>query len=239
MKGDLLAMATLNALVSDIEVKDNKVGSTESPNSSWTTSQYTDANTITAAFKNLLNKVHPPGSFYETTDANFDPNTAWGSRGESWELVSSSYERIYLNSQVMHPGVSGTGLVSKTNLCGAYYTELFDPLYSRFTKAGYHIEFKFTAMITTANDNPINFYLNDTNLGSFISWSGSDFRRLWKSNFIELDDIAKTPAAGYTTTGYTLAYAVTNLSTSWAFWDLTAHTFLVSDNPVYKWKRIS
>lgn len=232
-------MSKLNTNASNIEVKSNKVSSTSAPYSSWTTDQYTDAATITAAFKNLLNIIHAPGSFYRTTDSSFNPNVIWGSRGESWELVDSYHERIYLNSQVMHPGVSGLGLVSKTNLCGAYHTELFDPLSSRFVKTGYHIEFKFTAMITTGLANPINFYLNDYNLGSHTTWSVDTFRRLWTSGFIKLEDITRTPAAGYTATGYTLAYSVTNPAANWQFWDLTAHAFLVSDVPIYTWKRIA
>lgn len=234
-------MAKLNTTASNLEIKTNKVTSTGAPSNTWTDTNYTSAKTLTSAFNNLINIVHPIGSFYKTTDSSFDPNVAWSDHNELWELVLSTPERIYLSSQILHPGASGTGNVAKTNLCGAYANQLLGPLSDRFVKAGYHIEFRFTAIATTINNNPIHFYLNNVDLGTMNTWSGDAFRRLWTSSFIKLSDIPQTPAAGYTTVGYTFAYECIT-SVAWhtfQFWDLTAHAYLVSDAPIYTWKRIA
>jgi hypothetical protein len=234
-------MAKLNTTASNLEIKTNKVTSTGAPLNTWTDTNYTSAKTLTSAFNSLINTVHPISSFYETADASFNPNIAWSGRNEVWELVSSIPERIYLNSQILHPGTSGSGNVTKTNICGAYRTDLFDPFYYQLVKAGYHIEFRFTAVATTNNNNPIHFYLNNVDLGNMNTWSGTAFRRLWTSSFIKLSDITQTPAAGYATAGYTFAYECIT-SVGWhtfQFWDLTAHAYLVSDTPIYRWKRIA
>lgn len=231
-------MSKLSTTTDKIEIISNKVNYLGSA----VAGKYPSAKLVTDTYKNILNLCHPVGSFYETTNANFDPNVTWGSRGEIWELYSSGITYELVSSQVMHPGASGsTGRVNKTILCGAYNTELLAPLYTRFTKTGYHFEFRFTAVVTTNNNNPVHFYLNDVDLGSMTTWSDTAFRRLWTSNFIKLSDVTQTPAAGYTAVGYTLAYScVTDVAWhTFQFWDLTAQCYKVSDSIVYKWRRIA
>lgn len=50
-----------------------------------TTTPYT-ATTMNNMQKLLVSLVYPVGSYYETSDSNFDPNTAWGG---TWELDQS------------------------------------------------------------------------------------------------------------------------------------------------------
>ena len=51
--------------------------------------------------KLLVDLIYPVGTYYETSDSNFDPNTAWGG---TWELDQS-----------------GTVLVSKSNASGSKF----------------------------------------------------------------------------------------------------------------------
>lgn len=47
----------------------------------------TMANTI----ERTWDYIYPVGSYYETSDTNFDPAEAWGGK---WELVSGRWHRI-------------------------------------------------------------------------------------------------------------------------------------------------
>ena len=58
-------------------------------------------------FTTLLNILHPVGSYYETSDTSFNPNTAWGG---TW--VEDSYGRVtvaYQSDQALFDTVGGIG----------------------------------------------------------------------------------------------------------------------------------
>lgn len=176
-------MANLDTSINNIELKTNKTASSALPLNTWNARQYPDALSVKNLNNNFMNEIYPVGSLYKTTSYAFNPsNAGWSG---TWSLVESGYITRHINSQVIHPGLSGSGQVSKTKVIGCYERNLFAGMYNKpeFQKTGFHTEI--------------------------------------------------------TTTGYTLAYAITGQSASWSFWDLTSHTFLVSDNPVYKWKRIA
>ena len=230
----------------DITKKSNKVDSVTSNSENWNNDQYPTAASVTALFNSTVSAFKPIGSIYETVDEYFDPNldSYFGnSAGMFWEFVETAPKRLYVCSQVMHPGVTGTGVVGKTVLCGAYLTELLGPLYSRFTRAGYHMEVRFSTICYTGNNNRVLLYLNNTLLFQGGTWSNAEYRTTHVSDFINPANVAQTPAAGYTSNGYTLFYettASTNGTYGYGFFDVTAHIYAVSDyETVYRWKRIA
>ena len=234
-------MSKLNTTADMIESKTNKVFSDSYPSTGWLDSTYPSAATLNNAYKALFNSAHPIGFIYETSDSDFNPNAAWPDSGV-WELVSSECSRKLVSSQVLYPGIEGGGIINKTILCGAYEYDLFLDLFKQFEKPGYHIEFKISAMAYTYENNVMTLYLNNLTLFSVYTWSVPTFRRAAVSDFYRLSDVVPEPAAGYTSNGFNLKYEVTakpnGSGSNYGFWDVTAHFYLVSDGPVYKWKRI-
>lgn len=159
--------------------------------------------------------------------------------GGSWTLVSSEPDRYPIGSQVLHPGTSGTGLVSETTLACAYSHMLFDNLYKYDTgRTGYHVELKLTAQVTSANNNQVTLYLNNIATGTEGTWSSTTFRKIMTSDYFKVSDIVLETTSGYSQQGCNLTYTVTGLAGySWQFWDVTLHAFMVEDEPTYKWKR--
>lgn len=65
-----------------------------------------DGNAIVGTF-DPLNMFYPVGSYYETSDADFDPNTAWGG---TWVLEDGG--RVHISS--------GTNIANTTSYWGSY-----------------------------------------------------------------------------------------------------------------------
>jgi hypothetical protein len=184
--------------------------------------------------ENYFNELYPVGSIYKTTS-----NTIPFSKG-TWTKVSEKPDRECIGSQVIWGGTSGSALVSKTNVLGAYGTRLYSGIFDNITiPTGYHKEYKLSFQGTTGGDTQIILYLNNIATKQVGTWSGNTFRVLGISNFFKESDITLEATFNYSSQqGTNLKYAVTNVASSWQFWNVTIHGFLTSNDTWYTWKRI-
>lgn len=234
-------MANLDASINNIELKTNKTASSALPLNTYDASQYPDALSVKNLNNNFMNEIYPIGSLYKTTSSTFDPSVAGWSG--TWSLVESGYITRHISSQVIHPGLSGSGQVAKTKAIGCYDRNLFADMYNKpeFQKTGFHPEIRVSAMISTGGQNFVTLYLNNITLGSDNTWSNDIYRVPILSSNYRPENIALDTVIGYTKDGINLCYAVTNSSGTntdrWAFWDVCLHAYLVSDDCIYTWKR--
>lgn len=234
-------MSKLSSSINSIELKSNKTITSTLPSSTWTDEQYPDAVSLKNFKDNIINELYPVGYLYKTTSSTFNPSTA-GWKG-TWTLVDSSYDTRHVSSQVLHPGLSGTGPIAKTKLIGCYDLNMFNKLYnvSEFAKSGYHIELRVGAMISTADRNYVTLYLNNIKIGTTGTWSGATYRVPILSDSFRPEDITLDTTIGYTYDGVNLCYEVVHSTGAttyrWDFWDVCLHAYMVSDDCIYTWKR--
>lgn len=233
-------MGKLNTNTSlGILLQTDKVSGT-TVNSSWTDTKYPDGDSFKNICTNLSKKYLPVGTILETTDASWTPDTSTG----TWELIHSGETVEHVGTQVLHPGVSSSGQVGKTNISGCYHNMLFEYLYTAFEKPGHHVEFRVSTIGTTSGDRNIELYFNTLRLTVNATWSSSAYKVCAMSKRFKLSDIKKELTLNYTTEGINLGYITTatgsaSNGTAWSFGDVCVHCYLVSDLPVYKWKRVS
>ena len=232
-------MGKLKTTADNVELKTNKITSS-TPSTSWTAAKYLSAASVYGVYNNILNTYMPVGTLLETTDSSWTPN----SKGMgTWELLESGVVCEHIGTQVIHPGLVSSGQVGKTNLCGCYHEMLFENLYTGLEKPGYHIELRQSFISYTESSRDIQLYLNMLKMNSANTWSHPNYRACNLSESIKLSDITKEPTLNYPTEGINLEYLTTatdNGNTySWGFFDICIQAYLVSDAPIYKWKRVS
>lgn len=194
-----------------------------------------DSNTtmkkIAEVAENYFDTLYPIGSIYKTTS-----NTIPFSEG-TWTKISEEPDRKCIGSQVLYPGASGSGVVNKTSVLGAYGTTLYDGVFNNITTpTGYHKEYRLSFQGTTSGDGQITLYLNNISTSGVRTWSGSTFRGLGASNFFKENDIVLETTFGYSGKGTNLKYSVSG-NVNWQFWNVTIHGFLTSNEIWYTWKR--
>lgn len=237
----MITVGKLSNSINSIELKTNKATTTSLPSDAWTDKQYPTALSIKNLEDNFMEQIYPVGSLYKTTSASFNPSTA-GFKG-TWTLIESGVEQRHISSQIIHPGLSGTGQVSRTKLVGCYDQMLFRNLYNdpEFQQPGYHIEIRVSAMISTADKNNVTLYLNNVALGTDNTWSGTTYRVPILSTSYIPTNIALETIPGYDYQGVSLCYSVSHSDGSnayrWDFWDVCLHCYLVSNDTIYTWKR--
>lgn len=126
----------------------------------------------------LLDMVHPVGSYYETSDATFDPNATWGgtwvleANGESsitdsgWLTLVNTNGRIIYRKIGKTVFVNGYGLQVTHNVVRATLPEGFRPDQRTTVAAAFPINKQTYANITT--DGGINPIINGG--GSESNW---------------------------------------------------------------------
>lgn len=182
--------------------------------------------------ENYFNELYPIGSIYKTTS-----NTIPFSKG-TWTKIAESPDRRCVGSQILHPGLSGSALVSKTNILGAYGTTLYSNIFNHVTiPTGYHKEYRLTFQATCGGNTQIQLFLNNVSTDQGGTWSGNTFRVFSSSGFFKESDIVLETTYGYSNPGTNLKYAVTGNASSWQFWNVTVHGYLASNETWYTWKR--
>ena len=182
--------------------------------------------------ENYFNELYPIGSIYKTTS-----NTIPFSKG-TWTKIAESLDRRCVGSQILHPGLSGSALVSKTNILGAYGTTLYSNIFNHVTiPTGYHKEYRLTFQATCGGNTQIQLFLNNVSTDQGGTWSGNTFRVFSSSGFFKESDIVLETTYGYSNPGTNLKYAVTGNASSWQFWNVTVHGYLASNETWYTWKR--
>ena len=176
--------------------------------------------------------LYPVGSVYKTTSNIIPFNKG------TWTKISEKPDRECIGSQIIWGGTSGSALVSKTNVLGAYGTRLYSGVFDRITvPTGYHKEYRLSFQATSGGDTQITLYLNNIATESIGTWSGNTFRILGTSNYFKESDITLETTFNYSQQGTNLKYAVTNAASSWQFWNVTIHGYLTSNDTWYTWKR--
>lgn len=182
--------------------------------------------------ENYFNELYPVGSIYKTTS-----NTIPFSKG-TWTKIAEGPDRRCVGSQILHPGLSGSALVSKTNILGAYGTGLYSNIFNHVTiPTGYHKEYRLTFQATCGGNTQIQLFLNNVSTDQGGTWSGNTYRVFASSDFFKESDIVLETTYGYSNPGTNLKYAVTGAASSWQFWNATVHGYLASNETWYTWKR--
>lgn len=177
---------------------------------------------------------YPVGSIFQST-SNTNPSTYFGG---TWTLISSTPDRKYVGSQLIYSGKSGSGLVGKTGLIGAYDYGTIEGVFTGVPlPTGYHREYRITFQGYTGNDTKITIYLNNIATNGIGTWSGDQFRIIGASGFFKQSDITLETTLGYSGKGTNLHYSVTGANTNWQFWNVQVHGYLASDENEYVWKR--
>lgn len=136
----------------------------------------------------------------------------------------------YVTSQVLHPGWSGNGLVSKTPVLGAYQKSLISGIFSGLaTPDGYHRAYRLTFQGTNGGDASITLYLNNIATSSVHTWSGNTFREIGGTDLFTEEDIVLTTTWQYQAQGINLYYSVTGAPSTWAIYNATIHGYFVKD----------
>lgn len=238
-------MGKLNTTASNIEVVTNQVTIADSP-TVWTSGKYPSARATRLIFESLAEKYAPVGTIIETTDAAWNPNNSdinLSGSGE-WELIYSGQICEYVGNQVLYPGIYSSGQITKTNLVGAYDYSLFANLATPFEKAGYHVEFRVSTVITTTGDRSVEVFFNNLKLISKSTWSDDAYRVSHISKRFKLSDIDLEATLTYTRDGVNLEYDTTKTTSAnntgpWRLGDICVHLYVVSDFPIYKWRRVT
>lgn len=191
---------------------------------------------LESSMGNLWKTIYPVNSIFTSTE-NVNPGTFLGG---TWELIYSDVERIYVGSQIIYPGASGSSLVSKTSVIGTYDYELIDgPFVQIEIPEGYHKEYRLSFIGTTNNDTQITCYINNIETEAIRTYSANTYRKSTASNYFKQSDITLATTHGYAKQGVNLYYSITGTTRAWQFWDVTIHGYITSDEVYYKWKRIS
>lgn len=187
---------------------------------------------VAEVVEHYFDTLYPVGSVYKTTS-----NTIPFNKG-TWTKISEKPDRECVGSQLIWGGTSGSSLVSKTNVLGAYGTRLYSGIFDNITiPTGYHKEYRLSFQGTTGGDTQITLYLNNIATEQVGTWSGNTFRVLGTSNFFKESDITLETTFNYSQQGTNLKYAVTNVASAWQFWNVTIHGYLTSNETWYTWKR--
>lgn len=136
---------------------------------------------------------------------------------------------ICIGSQIIYTGKGGSGAVAKTALLGAYGTTLIDGVGGNVTvPSGWHKEYKITFQVTTGGDCQVHIWLNSHDMCSGGTWSSNTFRTIPSSSLMKASAIGQETTLGYGNPGINLYYSVVG-NTSWEFWNVTVHCYLVRD----------
>lgn len=203
------------------------------------TEQY-DINVMNANLDTIdanLKSTNDKFSSYLPLSANAASATKATQDGNGNNIVNTYARKDYLppvciGSQVIHPGLSGTGTVAKTAILGAYGTSLIDGITGGVpAPSGWHHEYRVTAQGTSGGDCPIYLYLNNFQLLNCSTWSSDHYRIIGYSPMFTLSDIGQETTMGYSRPGINLYYSTQNngYSTTWQFWNVTIHAYLVRD----------
>lgn len=138
---------------------------------------------------------------------------------------------IYVGSQVIYNGKSGSGSVVKTNLIDCYSYNLIDSIFTGIsTPPGYHREYKLTVVGTTQGAGELIIHLNNIEIPSIHSYSAATFKESkGTSRFKESDIELVYPFNHQQMKGLILSYEVRGSNNSWSFENVTVHGYLVAD----------
>ena len=195
-----------------------------------------DSNTklkkVAEVVENYFDELYPIGSVYKTTN-----NEIPFSKG-TWIKIAENPDRECIGSQIIHPGLSGSSLVSKTSLLGAYGTSLYSNIFNHINiPIGYHKEYRLTFQATCGGNTKIQLFLNNISTDQGGTWSANTYRVFSSSDFFKESDIVLENTYGYSNPGTNLKYAVTGSASAWQFWNVTVHGYLVSNEIWYTWER--
>lgn len=189
-----------------------------------------------------LDLIYPIGSIYQSIN-NIDVRTLLG--GE-WTNVCDDYERVLIDDLNIYPEtVTGTcpsqdDWSAPNYLVGSYDYNLLNG-FQYNVPTGYHIEFMLSTLITTTNCR-IKFFLNNLHSYDETTWSGSNFRVWVRSPYYTKDQIIIEQLPDYHNgNGINLTFKTLNTSgsnQSFSFYGVHILMYLVSDEPIYKWKRV-
>lgn len=190
----------------------------------------------------IYDLIYPIGSYYTSFD-NTNPTDKFGG---NWTLVESGYDIKQVGSMNIYSGINGSGLVSKTNLIGAYNYQLIDGLFyipsgsssvEIPTPDGYHRAYRLFFQGSTGGGAQITMYLNNIATTILTTWSASTYRKISATDFFQESDIVLEPTMGYANNGINLKYQISSTASTWQIFDVIICGYFVSDEVRYTWRR--
>lgn len=184
-------------------------------------------------FVNALEIFYSIGSIYESTNPTPPPVGEWK------EITDSPYQ--FVSSQTISGETSGSRTCDWTVLVNSYTTDFFVADEHTITcPAGYHFEYKLEALTATKNNNRIILSFGGIETGEGITYNTID---TWKKKiatpFFTLDDVVYESIGPKNSPGIQVKYKVINSNADWRIYYPTVQTYIVPDEPVYKYQRIS
>lgn len=200
--------------------------------------EFNDAND--SKVKSILNLVYPIGSIYTSVNSA-NPGAALGG---TWVLEEESVERSLIASKVIHWSTGDVQTTTaKQNKLGSYGYIMLDTMLLQGDgsnlpiPAGYHVEYKMQAEVSTSNASGVRLFLNNIYTNYAGTWSGDTFRQTVTTSYFKASDIVLENTVGYSSPGINFGWQANGTNGVARVYLPVLSAYMARDTPIYKWRR--
>lgn len=160
--------------------------------------------------------------------------------GEWKEITPSPYQLV--SSQAISGETSGTGACDWTILVNSHKDNFFIPISNKITcPANHHLEYRLEALVATSNNDRVVLSFGGIETDQGCTWyTINTWKRKIATSFFTLDEVTlDTVGPGSGSPGIQVKYKIVNGAGDWRIYYPTVQTYIVPDEPIYKYQRIS